>query len=249
MIIDEYELAENILASKQIEKKTDLFVVAKYLRNEVNCDIAETVVMLDNILTKSDKNYNPIKMGAYLEKIAIKAAEYQLKKVDYIVVTDNEIKKIKEIQSPKLQRLAFSLLVYAKYNNCLSSDNNNWCNISINDLYKTAKVSTRNSNEKALFLNKLNQLGLISFSKKNTNLNICCLFIDDNSEEKLKITDIRELGYQYLSLIDGQNFSVCQKCGVIIKKKSKNDYSGKYCKECQNTSRNENLLKSFHKLD
>lgn len=249
MIIDEFELAENILASKHINKKSDLFVVAKYLRNEIKCDVAETVAMLDNILTKSDKNYNPIKMASYLESMAIKASDYQLKKVEKIQITRKELKTIHDIQSQKLQRLAFSLLVYAKYNNMLSSDNNGWCNISINDLYKTARVSTRNANEKALFLNKLNQLGLISFSKKNTNLNIRCCFIDDSDDYEMSIDDIRELGYQYLSSIDGQQFLICKRCGVIIKKKSKNDYSAKYCKDCLSMSRNENLLKSFHKLD
>ena len=248
MIIDEYAIAEEILASKKIKEKSDLFVLAKYLRNEVNCDANETLVMLDNILTKSDKNYNPIKWASYLERMAIKAADYGLKKVDYVSVTNNEIKKIRKLQSPKLQRLAFSLLVYAKYNNLLSQDNNDWCNISINELYKTSKVSTRNAKEKALFLNKLKELGYISFSKKNTNLNCRCSFVD-NDQEFYKVNDIRELGYQYLSLTDRRLFVVCQKCGVIFKRKSKNDYTTKYCKECQSVSRNENLLKSFHKLD
>lgn len=249
MIINEYELAERVLSTKEIKEKSDLFVVAKYLRNEIDCDVLETISMLNTILEKSDKNYNPIKWAKSLEKMAIKAANYPLKKVDYIDVTKKEYEKIQELNSPKLQRLLFSLLVHAKYNNLLSSDNNNWCNISLNELYRTAKVSTRNAKEKALLVNKLNTLGVISFSRKNTNLNMQCLIIDDNSEIKVKITDIRELGYQYLSLKNGQSFSKCQKCGIIIKKKSKNDYSTKYCKECLNASRNEILLKSFHKLD
>lgn len=249
MIIDEYELAENILASKRYKEKSDLFVVAKYLRNEINCDVPETVAMLDNILTKSDRNYNPIKYAKYLEKMAIKASDYSLKKVEFINITNAEWDAIQKIESLKLRRLAFSLLVYAKYNNALSSDNNNWCNITINDLYKTAKVSTRNSKEKALFLNRLNKLDLISFSKKNTNLNIRCLFINEQSDIKFQITDIRELGYQCLLLTDSGSFAYCQTCGVIIKKKSKFDYSTKYCKSCQNASKNETLLKSHYKLD
>lgn len=248
MIIDEYSYAEELLASKKINQKSDLFVLAKYLRNEVHCDVNETIVMLDNILTKSDKNYNPIKWAKFLERVAYKASDYNLKKVDYVSISKSEIEKVNELRNPKLQRLAFSLLVYAKYNNLLSLDNNNWCNIPINELYKTSKVTTRNSKEKALLLNKLKELGYISFSKKNTNLNCRYLLIDNGNEFK-RINDIRELGYLYLSFTDDKKFTVCQKCGMIVKKKSKNDYSTKYCKNCQNASRNETLLKSFHKLD
>lgn len=250
MIINEYEIAENVLATKTINDKSELFIVAKYLRNEMECDVSETVIMLDNILAKSDRNYNPIKAVKFLEKMSKKASDYKLKKVDYVDVTQNELVEIKKLDSIKLQRLAFSLLVHAKYNNKLSSDNDNWCNIKINDLYKTSKVSTRNAKEKALFLNKLNKLGYISFSKKNTNLNCRYLLIDKKEQEyALRITDIRELGYQYLAITDEKQFVYCQKCGVIIKKKSKNDYSTKYCAACNQLLRNENLLKSFHKLD
>ena len=98
-------------------------------------------------------------------------------------------------------------------------------------------------------LNKLNKLGFISFSKKNTNLNCCYSLVDESNECALRITDIRELGYQYLALKDSKQFVYCKKCGVIVKRKNKNDYSTKYCDECSQRSRNENLLKSFHKLD
>lgn len=250
MIINEYEIAENVLATKTINDKSELFIVAKYLRNEMECDVSETVAMLDNILTKSDRNYNPIKAAKFLEKMSKKASDYKLKKVDYVDITQNELDEIKKLDSIKLQRLAFTLLVYAKYNNKISSDNDNWCNIKLNDLYKISRVSTRNAKEKALYLNRLNRLGYISFSKKNTNLN--CRYSLINEEEHnyaLRISDIRELGYQYLAITDKKQFVYCQKCGVIIKKKSKNDYSTKYCGTCTQQLRNENLLKSFHKLD
>ena len=249
MIIDEYSIAERVLATKIIKDKSELFIVSKYLRQEMDCDVAETTVMLDNILTKSDKNYNPIKAASYLEKMAKKAKDYKLKKLDIVILTEPELQEIQKLNNSKLERLAFTLLIYAKVNNALSEDNDNWCNIKLNDLYKIARVSTRNAKEKALLLNKLNKLGYITFSKKNTNLNLRYSFIDDSAKVFKEISDIRELGYQYIAFKDEKYFTYCKKCGVIIKKKSKNDYSTKYCTSCNQSSRNEILLKSFHKLD
>lgn len=249
MLIDEYEIAERILSTKTINNKSDLFVVAKYLRTEMECNEKETLEMLITIAKKSKFEFNPVKSIPFLESISKKAINYKLKKVDYVDITQHEVDEIKKIDSVKIQRVAFTLLVYAKYNNKLSQDNDNWCNIGINEIYKIARVSTRNTKEKALILNKLNTLGYIAFSKKNTNLNCRYLLIDDKEDSFLRVNDLRELGYQYIAIDNKNQFVTCQKCGAIVKKKSKNDYSTKYCAECSQSLRNENLLKSFHKLD
>ena len=142
-----------------------------------------------------------------------------------------------------------ALLVHAKFNNELSKENNDWCNIGINELYKTAKVSTRNSKERAIILNRLKNSGYISFSCRNTNLNIKCEFVDDKKDYDIAITDLRELGYQYLNLSNQDYFTHCENCGVIIKKKSKNDHSTKYCSSCFNEQRMVQKRNSFQKLD
>ena len=250
MILDEFALAEAILKKNLIDKKEDIFVAAKYLRQEMKCDVLETYCILNSIMENSFSNFKSFEAAPYLENLAVKAINYELKKIDYITVTHNELKTISNIDSPKDKRLLFSLLVHAKYNNLLFESNNDWCNISIQDLYKTARVSTRNSKEKALHLCKLNTQGYIDFSKKNVNHNIRCLIIDKESTDKaLIISDIRELGYQYLNIFDKNHFCRCEKCGKIIKKINKNDFSTKYCNVCKQTIKNEQNLNYFQKLD
>ena len=250
MILDEYVLAEEILSSKREATKNDLSVIAKYVRNEMKCDVSESLVILTNVLSKINKNFNPIKSAKYLEKLIVKSEGLPLRQVEYIKITSRELGTISNIQSQKLQRLLFSLLVYSKFHNTLSSNNNNWCNIKINDLYRTAKVSTKNSKEKALLLNKLLKMGYISFSKSNTNLNIKCNIIDVlDDKDSIKITDIRELGYQYINLKEPEQFTYCENCGVIIRKKTKKDYSTKMCNSCLNTIKNESCLNWFYEFD
>ena len=248
-MLDEYAIAKDILASKVVKNRRDFFVVAKYLRHEMGCDELETFSILKDLATNSLANYDASKSSKYLESIALKAGNYALKQVEHLVVTNKELETINKAQNAKMKRILFTLLVYAKYNNALSDDNNNWCNIRIGDLYKTAKVSTRNSKEKALFLSKLKDSGFISFSQKNTNLNIRCLFVDDSDDVGIMITDLRELGYQYINIYDGSQFIECESCGILIKRNGKHDGSTKYCSQCRNSIRVEQKLNCFVKLD
>lgn len=248
MLLNEFEIAERILATKKLSNSEDLFIVAKYLRNEMNCNEDEAYTILNNIMAHSNKKYNSNKSVKYLNSVSKKAVNFKLHKVEKVNVTQKELKIISQVDNLKLQRLLFSLLIHAKFRNAISEDNNDWCNVSINHLFKTAKVSTRNAKEKACIINKLKNLGLIGLSVKNTNHNIRCLFVD-NSENKddVIISDLRELGYQYLSLRDDKQFKYCECCGVIIKKKSKWDYSTKYCKDCLSVKNFENRLNSYQK--
>lgn len=249
MILDEYAIAEEIIKKKHITKSEDLFIAAKYLRREMKCDTLETYAILNSIMVNSFSNFKPLNSATYLENMALKAIEYDLKRIEEIKITTKELNKILEVESSKQKRLLFTLLVYSKYYNELSSSNNNWCNISISELFRVSRVSTRNNKEKALMLCKLNNQGMIDFSRKNVNHNIKCLIVDESNKKiALGITDLRELGYQYINIYDKTQFTYCAECGRIIKKDKKNDYSKKYCNECKQTMKNEQNLNRFQKL-
>jgi len=47
----------------------------------------------------------------------------------------------------------------------------------------------------------------------------------------LKISDFRELGYEYLSYIGSGKFTRCEVCGRLVRNKSKT-CPPKYCNEC-----------------
>lgn len=250
MLLDEYQIAEQIISSKRFSKNEELFILAKYLRNEMNCDENDTYSILEDIIIRSAPKKNTAKMKKYLIKISKKAKDYKLLKIDNVNITKKELNTISTVASPKLQRLLFSLLVNAKFRNKISENNHDWCNIKINDLYKAARVSTRNSKEKALLLFNLKNLGLITFSLKNTNHNIRCLFVDEEKhEDDVIISDLRELGYQYLKIIGENSFIECQECGILIKRKNKNDFSTKCCPSCIRVKNYERKRNSFHKLD
>ena len=71
-------------------------------------------------------------------------------------------------------------------------------------------------------------MGLIEYAKKINNLNIHVLYIDDESENKLFVSDFRKLGYEW-RLYKGEKYIRCADCGILVK-----NTNGKrrYCKDC-----------------
>ena len=54
-------------------------------------------------------------------------------------------------------------------------------------------------------------------------------FIDTEGEIILKITDFRELGYEYENYIGKNKFFKCSECGRLVKRRTNNQL---YCLEC-----------------
>ena len=132
----------------------------------------------------------------------------------------------------KHEKLLFSMLCFAKLYNSISENNHNWINTSISDIFNVAKVNYRLKKDKFLYLNDIFNLGYISFSKKNDNLNIQVNIIDVNSKPILNISDFRELGYEYeyFKTNKKNNFMRCKKCNRLIKRITNNQL---YCPICR----------------
>jgi hypothetical protein len=136
---------------------------------------------------------------------------------------------------------------YAKLYNRISENNNGWINADIKEIFRAARVSVKYRNDKFLYLNDLEKTGLISFSNKNDNLNIRVNFVDMNGSFVLDIDDFRELGYEYLKYIRRGKFIRCTNCKRLVKKKSKHDYSTKYCTTCSKKIESQNALERKRK--
>lgn len=87
---------------------------------------------------------------------------------------------------------------------------------------------------------ELKEAGYIVNSKKISSPNIKVVFIDDTSDEILKITDMRELGYQYMETLPKTPIRRCLKCGKPYKLKSKNSRAG-LCPDCQKKEMSDNF--------
>ena len=91
--------------------------------------------------------------------------------------------------------------------------------------------------EKRAFLNAVfGAMEAVDGVKKVDNINIQVLFIDNESEDKLFISDFRKLGNEW-RLYKGDKYIRCADCNILVKKKKG---TTKYCLNCKKEN---NLIK------
>lgn len=233
-----------ILTEKNIDpSKTYIFLsmYARYLYHEIGLRKSAIIQKMNGFMDSYYPNYKPVDWATTLERYANKASKYPLCECKGVWVTENELKTIREIDDKVLERLAFTLLCLAKFRNFRNPNNNNWVNYSNGEIYSMACINTT-AFDKDIKFNKLRELGLIEYAKKIDNLNIQILYIDDESDKKLFISDFRKLGNEW-RLYKGEKYTRCTDCGILIKKTSNRR---KYCKDCGKISKNEQNKLYYH---
>lgn len=249
IVLNETKQAEHIIEKGEVGTKptSTLFLLGKYYRQKKNLNKEQTFNKLNEFMQQNYKNYNSALWEDIIEDISKKANKYSLREIDSIGITQPELDKITELHNTKYEKLLFTMLCFAKLYNVISENNNGWVNTDIQELYRVARVTVKYRKDKFLFLNDIEGTGLISFSNKNDNLNIRVNFVNMNEEAVLNINDFRELGYEYLNHIGYNKFIRCIECKRLVKKKSKHDYSTKYCTECAKKIESQNALKRKRK--
>ena len=225
----------SILRTKNIEVSktyTFLSMYARYLYYEKGLRRVGIIKELNSFMDENYPRYNSVDWSLSIEKYAIKAEKYPLCECKGVWITENELITIKDINNKVLERHAFTLLCLAKFRNFRNSNNNNWINYSNGEIYTIACINTT-AFDKDFKFNQLKELGLIEYAKKVDNLNIRVLFIDDDSENRLYISDFRKLGYEW-RLYKGEKYIRCSDCGILTK-----NTNGKrrYCKDCAESNK------------
>ena len=239
VILNETKQAKYILEKGEVGNKpsSTLFLLAKYFRQKMNLNKEQTFQKLNEFMGNNYKNYNSATWEDFIEDISVKATKYPLSDTDYVGITQSELDVIRNVGNIKYEKLLFTMLCYAKLYNIRSDLNNGWVNTKIQEIYRVARVAVKYRKDKFLYLNDLEQLGVIAFSNKNDNLNLRVTFVDMDGESMLKISDFRELGYEYLNYIGDGKFVRCDECDRLIRKSENN--KTKYCKICKDMKQKE----------
>lgn len=171
--------------------------------------------------------YSPADWSLRLKTFAKNADRYPLCECNGVWITANELKTITSIHNKVLERLSFTLLCLAKFNDFRNPVNNHWVSYSNGEIYKMACINTTAFN-KDINYHRLRELGLIEYAKKVNNLNIRVLFIDESGDEALFISDFRALGYEW-RLWKGERYIRCEGCNILVKN---TNGKRKYCNDC-----------------
>lgn len=230
MVLNEKEYAIKVLETHHLTEDitSTLFILAKYYHQILNYETTIIIEKLDNFMCKVYMDYNKVSWLKLFERSIKSAQKYKLIEVDYIPITENELSTIKMIPSEQEKRVVFSMLCFAKYYNLVNSENNGWVNTDSKIIFKASHVQKDIEEQDRIYC-KLKENGYITISKKISTLNRRITFIDDKSKIILKITDLRDLGYEYL-YYSGANYIRCAQCGRLTKNNAKNNK--KYCAAC-----------------
>ncbi len=245
IILNEKEYIESFINDnkKQVDNMYyTLTLLARYYKTQMKSKPSEIYKKLEEFLIKQGED--TVTWQTSLDKI-VKKSDKSLLEIEFVSITKGEIEVIKRIKNKRLEKLLFTMLSLAKFNNMASTSNNNWINREVKEIFKLANVRD-NVKKQYLSISEIKDLGLIKFSKKVDNLNLCVKFIDDESEVELKIDDFRDLGFQYLAYL-GDDYIKCECCKKIVPIKSKTN-KPKYCDECARENQLKQQRESMKKL-
>lgn len=241
LILNEKQYVEKMLELGDCSPKdlgANIALLTRYMYQEKYTQ-KEIYNGIEEFASKVDSDFDINNWYSFIDKCISKAKKRDLLNIDYIPITQKELDTIKEIKNPARERLAFTLLVIAKFNNLKSETNNNWINYSMDVYFNLARVTCK-VDDRPYMIYDLKELGLVEVSKKITRFNIRITFVDDESDPVLKITDMRELGYQYQNLGPKSKIKLCKRCGKPYKVKSSKERIP-YCSDCQKSKHNKDI--------
>lgn len=216
-------LAENSLTTKPIEALT---IIARYYL-WVGHPKKEIARLLEEHLIRSDPKANIVKWRPIINRISKASDRYPLVQLESIPVTEAEIDSCQKVSGVQRQRLAFTMLCFAKFYNSVNPQNNGWVNKTDREVFSAANVLEKVRTQ-SLLVSDLWDAGLIEFSKKVDNVNSRVTFICDDSPVVLNVTDFRNLGNQYMMYM-GHPYIECQSCGAVVRRVGKRK---RFCRAC-----------------
>ena len=236
IVLNEHYYAEQAIQTRSLGKKPSetLSRVARYYID--NCDSVNKKTIrnkLDLFLLQCDSTASIPKWSNMLDFATNWAFKHKAIQIDSIIITKPEMDKIDSLDGKQIRRLAFVLLCLSKYWNIVNSQNDNWVNSKDNEIMAFANINTSIRRQCAMYTT-LRDTGLIQFSKKVDNTNVRVCFAEDG-EVALTITDLRNLGYQYLKY-HGEPYFECSNCGITTKitnpENKNSSWKQKYCRDC-----------------
>lgn len=228
--MDEKKEAEIVIKNNKInmnKPSQTIQLLIKYYYNVKHMNKEKIRKEIEIYMQNNYKGFNSTRWQKSLDNMVKRWAndKFNLININRIVITEAEFDKIQELKDINLEKLAFTLLVYAKTYNQINEYNNNWIKSKKNEIIKDAKIKSRNKKDRFKWFTKLYKENYISFAKKINNTSICVNYINNISPIKIEINKLDTFIGEYLKYKKGY----CQICGKKIMSKSPKT---KYCSRC-----------------
>lgn len=231
LVMNESEWARDMILRRDLgtKKYETLTRVARYYL-ESGFSKREVRRLLDAFVLQCDPEASLPLYSDMLDSVMKSAQKRKSVNIESIGITAKELATIATSDQRQSRRLAFVLLVLAKYYDIVKPNNDHWVGTKDSEIMKMANISTSIKRQSAMY-NHLNQLGLVQFSKQVDNISTRVTFVDDG-DPVLLITDLRNLGYQYMKYCGDDGYFVCENCGITEKRRTVRGRVQKYCLDC-----------------
>ena len=243
IVLNEYEWVEKKLRDRDLGGKpietlsrvSRYYYANKYSKRDIR-------KLLDSFMLQCDPSVSLVKWSDTLDRLAKSSSKSPLIKIDYIGITSSELRKIESLDGVQIRRLAFVLLCVSKYWDLASPKNNHWVNSPDKEIMQMANINTSIKRQSLMFA-QLRDAGFIRFSKKVDNLNVQVCFME-NGDFEIKVTDFRNLGFQYMKHYGG-NYFECENCGLTVKMQVPlKGRPQKYCPNCAIETHTKQIINS-----
>lgn len=254
IVLNEHEWAKQMISSRSLGKKPfeTLSRVARYYKDS-GYNKSKTREKLDRFLIQCDPTASLPKWSDLLDHATERAMKTKAIQIEYIEITTDELDIIDKLDGKQIKRLAFTLLCLSKYWDYVNPNSEHWVNNKDSEIMRMANINTSIKRQSMMY-HQLNDAGLIQFSKKvdNTNVRVC---FGGGTSVAMRVSDFRNLGYQYLMFTGSKDYICCENCGMIVRKNTVNQNGlpqrgrpQKYCRACATEIRNRNAIKAATKM-
>jgi len=213
-----------------------MYLVAKYIRQTNDYGEIRLERALIDFCKAQDENFNPIKEAEIIKKWLRSAMNYDLRKIESVTVSENEIETLKTIINDRDRKILFVILVLAR---ALKKGNTkrdkkefrtsehyyiHYNNFS--DIIRLARLNNISEVDLARILHNYSQW----FIFYNPERELLRLNYTDEDKKTIIINDLTNM-IDYYNILFEKNIPIvqCINCGTKIKKNSNRQ---KYCKDC-----------------
>ncbi|MFH0334662.1 hypothetical protein [Clostridium perfringens] len=234
LILNEYDYVKSIIKTKDIKTDTTkkIIVLIKYYREQgINKD--ETLGKIQDFMMDNYPEFNLSLWDEFLSKLVktYHSNKHSLRKIDNVHIYKEEMDYITRFNNPKLERILFIMLVYAKIGGF-----NGWINTDISNVFRDSKTSSTRKNM-YLYIHKLKEHGIVDIQKQVDGRNVRIEFMKDGGEDAIIIDDFRDVIMYYYEY-KGMKVKKCEECEIRFLIKNKKNTSQKYCKDCSTKVKN-----------
>ena len=232
MILDEKKYIEQIIHRGKTNKDnlTDVLkILGMYYAQECGYTDEQIKTEFNNFYVRTYGHEPNMDMLKMFDRYIKRSKQRNLLKVNFIPIYKSEMETIQRLDNKITQRLLFTMMCLAKYNNYLRGTNYNYTN---NDMYEMAKLAAipGSKDEKMDRFGELIDIGLISYAKKTMNTKVNCMTDNFDQEIAIKITRIEDIANQY-RLYCGEDYVYCEDCGLLFRNSSTKP--AKKCPTCR----------------